>query len=177
MLRQVFFVFSFALVAALSAWPITANAQSWAYYMNDEHQFSGLFPGEPVGHAINYTTDGGASIAAHEFTAQRGKGQYSITIVDFSEHMNELETAVANAAANVRERGMPAYDEFAQLNGIPGHAISIADALEASTESIARANEAVQARLRVMRTELWKGDITTVARTQRAIRPHLKKHS
>jgi hypothetical protein len=57
------------------------------------------------------------------------------------------------------------------------HAISIADALEASTESIARANEAVQARLRVMRTELWKGDITTVARTQRAIRPHLKKHS
>jgi hypothetical protein len=127
MLRQVFFVFSFALVAALSAWPITANAQSWAYYMNDEHQFSGLFPGEPVGHAINYTTDGGASIAAHEFTAQRGKGQYSITIVDFSEHMNELETAVANAAANVRERGMPAYDEFAQLNGIPGHAISIAE--------------------------------------------------
>jgi hypothetical protein len=57
------------------------------------------------------------------------------------------------------------------------HAISVADALEASTESIARANEAVQARLRVMRTELWKGDITAVARTQRAIRPHLKKHS
>lgn len=57
------------------------------------------------------------------------------------------------------------------------HAISIADALEASTESIARANEAVHARLRVMRTELWKGDITGGARAQRAIRPHLKKHS
>jgi len=38
--------------------------------------------------------------------------------------------------------------------------ISVADVLEASTESIARANEAVQECLCVMRTELWKGDIT-----------------
>jgi hypothetical protein len=40
------------------------------------------------------------------------------------------------------------------------HMISVADVLEASTESIARANEAVQECLCVMRTELWKGDIT-----------------
>ncbi len=56
------------------------------------------------------------------------------------------------------------------------HAISFADALEAPTESIARANEAVQASLRVMRTELWRGDLQAVARAQRAIRPHWKKH-
>jgi len=127
MLRQAFFVFSFALVAALLALPNAASAQSWAYYMNDEHQFSGLFPGEPVGHAIDYTTQAGAVIGAHEFSAQRGEGQYAITIVDFSEHMDEMENAVAHAAANVRARGTPAYDEFAQLNGIPGHAISISE--------------------------------------------------
>ena len=56
------------------------------------------------------------------------------------------------------------------------HTISIADALEAPTRSIARANKAVQASLRKMRTELWKGDTKAVARAQRMIMPHLKQH-
>ena len=127
MLRQPLFLFAFALSAGFLALPNAANAQSWGYYMNDEHQFSGLFPGDPVGNAIDYTSGAGAVIAAHEFSAQRGEGRYSIKIVDFAEHRGEMDNAVAHAAANVRARGMPAYDEFAQLNGIPGHAISVTE--------------------------------------------------
>lgn len=125
--RHAYMQFSLALLAALAAMPSTGQAQSWAYYMNDEYQFSGLFPGEPEAGAIDYTTENGASIAAHRFSAQRGEGQYSITIVDFSDQMGEMENAVAHAAANVRARGMAAYDAFAQLNGIPGHAISVTE--------------------------------------------------
>lgn len=127
MLRQALLVFALALIAGLAAWPNAGHAQSWAYYMNGEQQFSGLFPGEPTAHAIDYMTENGTSISAHEFSAQRGEGQYSIKVVDFAEHSDEMETAVAHAAANVRARGTPVYDEFAQLNGIPGHAISVTE--------------------------------------------------
>lgn len=127
MLRQALLVFAFALISGLSAWPNAGHAQSWAYYINNEHQFSGLFPGEPSEQAIDYMTENGVRIAAHEFSARRGEGQYSITVVDFAEHGDEMENAVAHAAANVRARGTPVYDEFAQLNGIPGHAISITE--------------------------------------------------
>ena len=54
--------------------------------------------------------------------------------------------------------------------------IQVADALEAPTESIGRANKAVQTNLRKMRTELWKGDIRGVPRAIRAIRPNLQRY-
>jgi len=127
MLRQAHLLFAFALTTTFFVLPNTANAQSWGYYKNDEHQFSGLFPGDPVGRAVDYTAEGGIAISANEFSARRGEGRYSITIVDFAEHVGEMENAVAHAAATVRARGTPAYDEFAQLNGIPGHAISVSE--------------------------------------------------
>lgn len=127
MLRQATLVFAFALMAGLSAWPNPGQAQSWAYTYNDVHLFSGLFPGEPTESEIEYTTESGATITAHRFSGRRGEGQYSITVVDFADHMEDMENAVAHAAANVRARGTPGYDEFAQLNGIPGHAISITE--------------------------------------------------
>lgn len=56
------------------------------------------------------------------------------------------------------------------------HVISVADALEAPTKSIARDNNAVQKHLRQMRTELWKGDTKAVERVRRSIRPHLQHY-
>jgi hypothetical protein len=127
MSRRTPLLLALALIAVFVAGPNAANAQSWAYYMNSERQFSGLFPGEPTERAVDYTTESGAHIAAHEFSAQRGDGHYTITVVDFADHMADMENAVAHAAAKVRARGTPSYDEFAQLNGIPGHAISVTE--------------------------------------------------
>ena len=56
------------------------------------------------------------------------------------------------------------------------HVISVADALEAPTESTALANKAVHRDLRQMRTELWKGDIRAVSRATRAVRPNLRSY-
>jgi len=127
MLRQARILFALALMAGLAAWPNAGHAQSWAYTYNDVYLFSGLFPGEPMESTIEYVTESGARIAAHRFSGRRGEGQYSITVVDFADHRVDMENAVAHAAANVRARGTPGYDEFAQLNGIPGHAISITE--------------------------------------------------
>ena len=127
MSRQALLLFALALAAGLSAWPNDGHAQSWAYTYNDVYFFSGLFPGEPMESTIEYATESGATIAARRFSGRRGEGLYSITVVDFADHMEDMENAVAHAAANVRARGTPGYDEFAQLNGIPGHAISITE--------------------------------------------------
>ena len=125
MLRLASLLPAFVLALGFLAVAGSAHAQSWAYYMNGERQFSGMFPGEPIEAQIDYTTESGAHIAAHQFSAQRGDGHYSITVVDFADNMGDMENAVAHAVAKVRARGTPAYDEFAQLNGIPGHAISV----------------------------------------------------
>jgi hypothetical protein len=122
--KQISF-FAFAVLAFSSLLPGTASAQAWAYYMNPEHQFSALFPGEPQEREITYETANGFMVPAHVFDAQRRDSHYSITVVDFSSQPGEMEGAVAHQAAMVRERGTPGYDEFAQLNGIPGHAISV----------------------------------------------------
>jgi hypothetical protein len=127
MLRQALLLFALALTAGLSSWPSVGHAQSWAYTYNGDYLFSGLFPGEPTESTIEYVTESGASITAHRFSGQRGEGLYSITVVDLADHMDDMENAVAHAAANVRARGTPGYDEFAQLNGIPGHAISVTE--------------------------------------------------
>jgi hypothetical protein len=118
-------LFALGLAAGIAVIPAAANAQAWAYYMNDEHRFSGLFPGEPREASVEYTTAAGTAITAHEFLAERGEGRYSITVVDFAGHEGEMDTALAHEAASVRALGQPGYDEFAQLNGIPGHAISV----------------------------------------------------
>ena len=120
-------VFALSLLAGAIGFTGYAGAQGWAYYMNDVHRFSGLFPGAPSESVFDYETEAGSIIEAHRFGAARGDGRYSITVVDFTSHRDELESAVAHAAAQVRMRGTPGYDEFAQLNGIPGHAISVTE--------------------------------------------------
>ena len=56
------------------------------------------------------------------------------------------------------------------------HVISIADALEAQTDSVARANVAVQKTVRKMRTALWKGDTEAMTEAKRKLATHLKVH-
>jgi hypothetical protein len=125
MLLHLRLVFAAGLAASIAALPALAHAQAWAYYKNDEHLFSGIFPGQPEEAAIDYTTADGTTITSHRFSAERDNDHYSITVVDFADHMDEMDTAVDHEAANVRALGTPGYDEFAQLNGIPGHAVSV----------------------------------------------------
>jgi hypothetical protein len=123
-LRHISFTFV-AIFTASFAIPQTAFAQSWEYYMNDVHRFSGIFPGAPSERTYDYATANGATVPAYEFSAGRGEGRYSITVVDYSSQQGQMDGAVAHEAAKVRAMGTPGYDEFAQLNGIPGHAISV----------------------------------------------------
>lgn len=89
----------------------------------------------------------------------------------FSDSARSVRAMAKSIGATVK----PISDWF-HLSMRIQHVIHVADALEAPTESIGRANDAVQADVRKMRTELWKGDTRAVARAVRAIRPHLKKH-
>lgn len=116
-----------SLAALVAVWPSAGQAQAWQEYANLDYRFSTMFPGEPSVRDFSYTTANGVLVPAREFRAERGEGRYSMIVVDFSAHESEEDGAVAHAAAAIRQKGTPRYDEFAQLNGIPGHALSIVE--------------------------------------------------
>lgn len=94
----------------------------------------------------------------------------------------EIEAFSDNARsvrAMAKSIGAPAkpISDWFHLSMRIQHAICVADALEATTESVDRANKAVRKELRSMRTELWRGNVPAVAQALKEIRPHLQTFS
>jgi hypothetical protein len=92
-----------------------ASAQDWAEYSNRENFFTVNFPGDPVETTVPYKTTKGTNLTAHVFTGVAPAdtllaGTYMVTVVDYSSVPDEIPTAVEQAAAAIRAKGVAKYD-------------------------------------------------------------------
>ena len=76
---------------------------------------------------IDYTTFLGETVPARRYYAERGSGRYTLTVVYFSHAPTDAHTAISFAAQAIRDKGMPAYYAFADLDGIPGQMLSVTE--------------------------------------------------
>jgi hypothetical protein len=93
-----------------------ASAQAWDEYVNRADFFSVNLPGDPTEKDIAYKTPKGTSLPAHVYTAQDAKGEYTMTVVDYSSAPDEIPTAVDDAAKMIRAKGTPKYDAVNMLD-------------------------------------------------------------
>lgn len=98
-----------------------ACAQSWDVFTNQENFFSVNFPGMPVQSQTTYRTLKGKTLPAHVFTVtvpagSRLTGTYSVTVVDFSNAKDEMNSATEQAADAVRAKGAIKYDAVENLD-------------------------------------------------------------
>ena len=115
-------------------------------------------------------------LSMKEACVELGKAAIGGASTDRIEAFSDSDRSVRAMAQAIGIKDKPISDWF-HLSMRVQNVLQVADALDAPTPSVARANEAVQGKIREMRTALWKGDTKAVARTQRGIQPHLKKHS
>ena len=108
-----------ALVALFLAG--AASAQGWQEYVNRENNFQINFPAEPTMAETQYRTVKGTMLPARVFTAIAPAGSitagtYKVTIVDYSNALNELGDAVEQARAAIKAKGTTKYDEVNDLD-------------------------------------------------------------
>ena len=60
-----------------------AYAQEWIQFASPEDGFSVAFPAEPEVEEITYTSEYGYPLPGRVYTATRGEGRYSMTVVDY----------------------------------------------------------------------------------------------
>jgi hypothetical protein len=105
------------LFAALMALSISsaAHAQAWGEYINREQFFTVNFPGDPMESSAPYKTAKGTALTARTFSASAAPdsifaGTYTMTVVDYNSAKDELATAMEEAAAAIRMKGVVKYD-------------------------------------------------------------------
>ncbi len=64
------------------AWP--ASAQDWEQYVNPSDGFKINFPGQPEMTETRWESQLGYVLPAHVYSAMRGSGSYTVTVVDYS---------------------------------------------------------------------------------------------
>ena len=89
------------LVAAtlLLSFSVPASAQEWIEYVSKEDRFTGNFPGQPTVTQTTYTSQYGAELPARVYSAEKGKGRYSLTAVDYSQIEKILTQKAQKCAA------------------------------------------------------------------------------
>ena len=102
----------------------SAHAQQWIDYEDRAWGFSINFPHEPTTERIDYTTFFNDTVPARVYSAERGTGRYSLTVVYFSGVPTDSHTAISHAAEAIRAKGEVTYFAFDSLDGIPGQMIS-----------------------------------------------------
>lgn len=98
-----------------------------------------------------------APIAMKDDCVRLGKSAISGRGAGQVEAFSDSDRAVRAMSHAIGVTSKPISDWF-HLSMRIRHVVSVADALEAPAASIERADIAVQAELRIMRTALWKGD-------------------
>jgi hypothetical protein len=117
-------VSAWLFAAVFTALP--AFAQDRLLYVNREHRFAVIFPGQPMARDIAYTTRMGDSVPAREYFIERDEGRYSVTIVELASGRSEDRRSVEHAAANLRRRGEILFQAYANYDpGIPGRQLNI----------------------------------------------------
>ena len=98
-----------------------ASAQSWDVYTNQENFFSVNLPGTPTATQAPYKTPKGKDLTARVFTTaippgSRLSGTYTVTVVDYTNAMDEINTAVEHASDAIRAKGTVKYDGIENLD-------------------------------------------------------------
>ena len=112
-----------SLVPALVALFLStaASAQGWQEYVNRENDFQINFPTEPTMTETQYRTVKGTMLPARVFTAiapadSIAAGTYKVTVVDYSNALNEIPDAVEQAREAIKAKGTVKYDEVNDLD-------------------------------------------------------------
>lgn len=112
-------------VLLFAFWP-PALGQDLPLYVNCDHRFAVIFPGEPMMREIPYTARGGGSVPARQFFIEQGAGRYTVTVVQFASGRAEDRRAVEHAAEGLRRRGEVRFQAYADYDpGIPGRQLNI----------------------------------------------------
>jgi len=90
-------------IQPLSADDIAAEAEP--IYANCQAGFAVIFPGEPAARDIRYTTAGGMTFPAREFSVEKGGNRYSVTSVDFATGPYSDRNIVSQELAQLSKRG------------------------------------------------------------------------
>ncbi len=98
-----------------------ASAQGWQEYVNRENNFQINFPAEPTMAETQYRTVKGTMLPARVFTAiapaaSIAAGTYKVTIVDYSNALNEIGDAIEQARTAIKAKGTTKYDEVNDLD-------------------------------------------------------------
>jgi hypothetical protein len=112
--------------ALLVAAALPAFAQDSPLYINREHRFAVIFPGEPLAKEIAYTTRTGETVPARQFFMERDAARYAVTVVQFPSGRAEDRRAVEHAAEGLRRRGEVRFQAYADYDpGMPGRQLNI----------------------------------------------------
>jgi hypothetical protein len=114
---------SASLISALVAVFLStaASAQAWQEYVNRENDFQINMPAEPTMTETQYRTVKGTMLPARVFTATAPEGSisagtYKVTVVDYSNALNEIPDAVEQARNAIKAKGTVKYDEVNDLD-------------------------------------------------------------
>jgi hypothetical protein len=84
----------------------TAAAQtSPPYYIDREHRFAVIFPGQPMARDIAYATNSGRPVPARQFYIEQAGEQFLVTVVHFAAGEAVDNQAVDHAAEQLRRKG------------------------------------------------------------------------
>jgi hypothetical protein len=108
---------SYVIPAALALFISgAASAQTWEEYVNRTDFFSVNMPGEPTDQAFQYKTAKGTTLPAHLYTARDARGNYTITVVDYSSAEAEIPSAIDEAVATIKSKGTTKYEGVNMLD-------------------------------------------------------------
>ena len=74
-----------ATTALVLVMPGPSFAQEWIQYVNRTDFFAVNFPAEPKVQDITYPTEYGITLPGRVYSAEKGPGRYSVTVVDYKD--------------------------------------------------------------------------------------------
>jgi hypothetical protein len=102
-----------------------ALGQAWREYSDRQEGWSINFPAEPRSESRLYTTASGAMVPSKAYTVDLPMGRYTLTFVELASRPEDEAQAIAHAVNAMRQKGRATYDDAHDLDGIPGHQISV----------------------------------------------------
>ena len=105
----------------------TAAAQtSPPYYIDREHRFAVIFPGQPMARDIAYATNSGRPVPARQFYIEQAGEQFLVTVVHFAAGEAVDNQAVDHAAEQLRRKGEVRFQFAEEYDpGLPGRQLNI----------------------------------------------------
>ncbi|MBT5032352.1 MAG: hypothetical protein HOM55_08675 [Proteobacteria bacterium] len=125
---------------------VTASAQEWREFVDQEQYFAINFPGPPEVLEIDYPSEYGVVLPAKTYTYKNDEADYSLTVVDYNEgerlykelpdrtdegnnsalYLYDQRAATAFAAHNIRKRGGEiTFDAWNHIDMVEGHQLQI----------------------------------------------------